>query len=107
MTARTGATLREIMARLGQFSARAAMIYQHATSERDREIAQALNLMIAEARAATEDVTEQPGDPDDESIGRADLGGLIWHESGTQGSTGPDTTQVQVREQGSDLDLST
>lgn len=31
MTARTGATLKAIMARLGQSSPRAAMIYQHAT----------------------------------------------------------------------------
>ncbi|MGH3701399.1 MAG: tyrosine-type recombinase/integrase [Pseudonocardiaceae bacterium] len=63
MAARTGATLKEIMARLGQSSARAAMIYQHATSERDKEIAEALNLMIAEARAAAKDTAEEPGDP--------------------------------------------
>jgi integrase len=60
MTARTGATLKEIMSRLGQSSTRAAMIYQHATSERDREIAKALDLMIAEARAAAaRDAAEQ------------------------------------------------
>lgn len=69
MTARTGATLKEIMARLGQSSTRATMIYQHATSERDREIAEALNLMIAEARAAAEDATEQPGYPDGDAPG--------------------------------------
>ncbi|MGB8962185.1 MAG: tyrosine-type recombinase/integrase [Pseudonocardiaceae bacterium] len=39
MTARTGAALKEIMSRLGQSSPRAAIIYQHATSERDRKIA--------------------------------------------------------------------
>jgi integrase len=66
MTARTGATLKEIMSRLGQSSARAAMIYQHATSERDREIAQALDLMIAEARAAAGEATEEPPDQGDE-----------------------------------------
>ena len=63
MTARTGATLKEIMARLGQSSTRAAMIYQHATSERDREIAEALNLMIADARSAAKDAAEQPDRP--------------------------------------------
>ncbi|MDQ3762438.1 MAG: site-specific integrase [Actinomycetota bacterium] len=69
MTARTGATLKEIMARLGQSSARAAMIYQHATSERDREIAAALDLMIAEARAAVEGAAEQSRDRgDDEGL---------------------------------------
>ena len=66
MTARTGATLKEIMARLGQSSTRAAMIYQHATSERDQEIAMALNLMIAEARSAAQDVAEQPDRPGDQ-----------------------------------------
>lgn len=63
MTARTGATLKEIMARLGQSSTRAAMVYQHATSERDQEIAMALNLMIAEARSAAQDAAEQPDRP--------------------------------------------
>jgi integrase len=35
-SAQTGATLREVMARIGHSSTRAAMIYQHATRERDR-----------------------------------------------------------------------
>lgn len=50
LTAQSGATLKEIMARLGHSSTRAAMIYQHATDERDRQIAEALNLMIEAAR---------------------------------------------------------
>jgi integrase len=50
LTAQTGATLKEIMSRLGQSSTRAAMIYQHATDERDQRIAEALNLMIEAAR---------------------------------------------------------
>jgi integrase len=66
MAAQTGATLKEIMARLGQSSTRAAMIYQHATSERDREIAQALDLMIAEARAAVGDAADQSRDGGDD-----------------------------------------
>jgi hypothetical protein len=37
------------------------MIYQHATSERDQRIAEALNLMIEEARAADEDVASRRG----------------------------------------------
>lgn len=39
MAARAGATLRELQARLGHSTVQAAMIYQHATSERDAEIA--------------------------------------------------------------------
>nr|WP_201748856.1 integrase [Micromonospora acroterricola] len=36
------------MHRLGHATMRAALIYQHATSERDREIAQAMDRRIAE-----------------------------------------------------------
>jgi integrase len=50
LAAQTGATLKEIMSRIGHSSTRAAMIYQHATDERDRRIADALNLMIEAAR---------------------------------------------------------
>jgi integrase len=50
LAAQTGATLKEIMARLGHSSTRAAMIYQHATDERDQRIADALDLMIEAAR---------------------------------------------------------
>jgi integrase len=42
LVAATGASLRELMARLGHSSTRAAMIYQHATSDRDQAIAKAL-----------------------------------------------------------------
>jgi integrase len=44
------ASLKELMARIGHSSTRAAMIYQHATRERDHAIAAALDLMIQEAR---------------------------------------------------------
>ncbi|GIF98337.1 tyrosine-type recombinase/integrase [Catellatospora citrea] len=47
---RGGATLKEIMARLGHASPRAAMIYQHATKDRDQGIAAALDMLIEEAR---------------------------------------------------------
>ena len=39
LAAATGASLRELMERLGHSSVRAAMIYQHATKERDGAIA--------------------------------------------------------------------
>ncbi|TDC29834.1 integrase [Micromonospora sp. KC213] len=38
------------MARLGHSSTRAAMIYQHATRDRDHAIAAALDALIEEAR---------------------------------------------------------
>ena len=43
LTAAAGANLRELMVRMGHSSTRAAMIYQHATDERQREIAEALD----------------------------------------------------------------
>lgn len=46
LAARTGASTKELMARFGQSTSRAALIYQHATQDRDREIADALSGMI-------------------------------------------------------------
>ena len=46
LAAASGASTRELMHRMGHGSMRAALIYQHATSERDREIAAALDLRI-------------------------------------------------------------
>jgi integrase len=59
LTAQTGATLKEIMSRIGHSSTRAALLYQHATSERDRRIAQALDAVIEEARRTAEGATER------------------------------------------------
>lgn len=41
------------MARLGHSSVRAAMIYQHATRDRDKAIAQALGGFISQAAEST------------------------------------------------------
>lgn len=46
LAAASGASTRELMHRMGHGSMRAALIYQHATSDRDREIASALDLRI-------------------------------------------------------------
>ncbi|WP_233513378.1 tyrosine-type recombinase/integrase [Micromonospora craterilacus] len=43
LAARTGASIRELMARMGHDSPQAALIYQHATAEADRAIAHALH----------------------------------------------------------------
>jgi integrase len=49
LAAATGASTRELMARMGHASPRAALIYQHATSDRDQAIASALSNLAAEA----------------------------------------------------------
>jgi len=48
LAAATGATLAELMARLGHSSAGAAMRYQHAARDRDHAIAEALSRMVTE-----------------------------------------------------------
>ena len=50
MAAATGASLRELMERMGHTSTRAALIYQHATRERDEAIAAAMGDALATVR---------------------------------------------------------
>jgi integrase len=50
LAAATGASLRELMERMGHSSTRAAMIYQHATRERDDAIAAAMGQALVSAR---------------------------------------------------------
>ena len=47
LAAASGASTRELMHRMGHASMRAALIYQHATSERDKEIADGMDRRIA------------------------------------------------------------
>ncbi|WP_430782961.1 tyrosine-type recombinase/integrase [Actinoplanes sp. G11-F43] len=47
IAAASGASTRELMHRMGHASMRAALIYQHATSDRDREIADTMDKRIA------------------------------------------------------------
>jgi integrase len=58
-TADAGANLRELMARMGHASTRAAMIYLHSTDERQRTLADAVDKA---ARAALRK-TSRPGTP--------------------------------------------
>jgi integrase len=46
LAAGTGATVKELMRRLGHSSAQAALRYQHATEDRDQGIARALSALI-------------------------------------------------------------
>lgn len=49
LAAATGATLAELMARLGHSTVSAALRYQHAASDRDKTIAQALSGLVGDA----------------------------------------------------------
>ena len=59
LAAATGASTKELMSRMGHSSSRAALIYQHATAERELEIAQRLSDMVL---AATVDLAPQDRD---------------------------------------------
>jgi hypothetical protein len=53
MAAGQGASLRELMERMGHSSPRAALIYLHATRERDQEIAAGMGKLLTQARRKT------------------------------------------------------
>jgi integrase len=52
--AMTGASTRELMGRMGHASMDAALIYQHRTADRDRVIADAIDVMLTGLDAGTE-----------------------------------------------------
>jgi integrase len=56
LAAATGASTRELMARMGHASSRAALIYQHATRDRDAAIAAALSDLVTGTTT-----TDKPG----------------------------------------------
>lgn len=70
MAASTGASLRELMERQGQTTERAALIYQHASKDRDRAIADALDALIEEHRRQS----QEGGEDDDPPLAGAATG---------------------------------
>jgi integrase len=64
LAASTGASTRDLMHRMGHASMRAALIYQHANSERDREIAAGMDKRIARQRSKAKKGRRKPDDPE-------------------------------------------
>jgi integrase len=66
-----GATLREVMDRLGHSSAAAAIRYQHARAERDAALARSLDELLADEASGTDVArdghTDDDGPPDEDS----------------------------------------
>jgi integrase len=58
---KAGMSTKDLMARMGHDDMRAAMIYQRATSDADKRIAEKLSELVEEHREAT-----RPRDDDDE-----------------------------------------
>jgi hypothetical protein len=71
LAAATGASLKELMVRVGHSCTRAAMIYQHATRDRDEAIAKALGGLIYQVRS-------EPADWAGEGI-EVRLVARLWH----------------------------
>ncbi len=61
LAASTGATLAELMARLGHSTPSAAMRYQHAAKDRDRAIAEALSALVSESTTSREPLSAVVG----------------------------------------------
>ncbi|MEH1012548.1 site-specific integrase [Micromonospora sp. CPCC 206060] len=76
--AETGATLRDLMDRMGHSTTRAALIYLHKTAGRDRKIADALSQLVEDSRGGT-------GRSDGGDQGDADPG----QDGGTEGHGEP------------------
>jgi hypothetical protein len=82
MAAMTGASLRDLMSRMGHDSMRAALVYQHRTQGADRRIADAMEALIA----GVESVERQgDGNDDGEPDGGA-AGALVPARTGTSGA---------------------
>jgi integrase len=69
LTAGAGASLKELMGRLGHASTRAALIYQHRTQERDRAIAAALGEAFTAVRTQAPDLSRQEREAGDTPSG--------------------------------------
>jgi integrase len=61
LAAKAGATTKELMARMGHASVRAALIYQHASRERDHEIAEQMNRNVEKIRKPKKQNKQQKG----------------------------------------------
>ena len=60
MAAAQGASLKELMERMVDSSPRAALIYLHATRERDQKIAAGMGRLFAEAKKSTKRTGTDP-----------------------------------------------
>ena len=64
LTAQAGANLRELMERMGHSSTRAALIYLHGTTERQRALADTLGTFIEAERVPDQEPDQEPSGTD-------------------------------------------
>jgi integrase len=65
LAAMSGVSTRDLMARMGHDSVRAAIIYQHATTDADARIAAALEAALAGDEDQADEDDDDQGDDDD------------------------------------------
>jgi integrase len=92
LAAATGASTKELMARMGHSSSRAALIYQHATLERDRALADALS-KLAESMGEAPARLQIVGDSETECSIDVRSPEKSKPSSGPTGSIRPDQTR--------------
>ncbi|GAA2084606.1 site-specific integrase [Streptomyces albiaxialis] len=69
LSTQSGATLKDTMVRAGQSSERAALIYQHSTRDRQREVAEGIDARVRADREAAARKREQQEDGHDDGSG--------------------------------------
>ena len=77
LAAASGATLRELMARMGHSITRAALIYLHDSDDRQQKIAESLDALLREQLSS--------GNPADERGGGPGQSGTNLAQAGEQG----------------------
>jgi integrase len=90
-----GITTKELMARIGHSSPRAALIYQHATAERDREVASFLEGRLDAATPARPRVVALPS-----SRKEAAVSGAVSSPRGIFAGSSPSSTRARPRKKG-------
>jgi hypothetical protein len=86
LAAATGASTKELMSRMGHASPRAALIYQHATQDRDAVIADALSkLIVKKTNKATLPLAMKPGHPRVTQLPYSPTPGPMSKDSGPTG----------------------
>ena len=103
LAATAGASMKELMIRMGHANPRAALIYQHATAERDKAIAEALSELAGRSR--TPPLRLVPGMPNmDEEVPGATAEGSGARDG--RPMDGPDR-ESEAPERASDLERTT
>lgn len=75
--ARSGVSTKELMARMGHDDMRAALIYQRATAEADKQIADRLSAMVDKHRSGSESTPESVADDTDDEGDDGAAGSLV------------------------------